>query len=251
MQTFNNQSVIITGAGSGIGRATALTFVEKGANVVVSDIHEANGNRTISEIEAIGGKAIFVKADVSKDAEVQALVQACLDHFGSLDVMVNNAGIGGNFQFFDQIKDEDWHRMIAINQTGVFYCMRAALKVMKQQRKGNIVNTSSIAGIGASPRMGAYAASKHAVIGMTTTAASEYGKYGIRINAICPTVIKTPMTDGFMTSDPKVIEMMKHSIPMRRFGEADEVARTICWLCSEDASFITGHAIRIDGGMKA
>ncbi len=251
MQIFNNQSIIITGAGSGIGRATAVAFAEKGGNVVVSDIHEANGLRTVSEIEAIGGKAIFVKTDVSKDSEVQALVQKCLEHFGGLEVMVNNAGIGGDFQFFDQISDEEWNRIIAINQTGVFYCMRAALKVMKPQRKGNIVNTSSVAGIGAAPRMGAYAASKHAVIGMTKTAAVEYGKYGIRINAICPTVIKTPMTESFISSDPTVTEMMKHTIPMKRFGEADEVARTVCWLCSEDASFITGHSIRIDGGMKA
>ncbi len=251
MQIFKNQSVIITGASSGIGRATALFFAAKGANVVVSDINDAGGKETVKQIEANGGRAIFVKTNVVNDAEVQALVQKCIDHFGGLDIMVNNAGIGGDLQFFDQIKDEDWNQIIAINQTGVFYCMRAALKVMKPQRRGFIVNTSSVAGIGAAPRMGAYAASKHAVIGMTKTAAVEYAKYGIRINAICPTVIKTPMGESYITGNAAVVDMIKHSIPMKRFGEAEEVAKTVAWLCSEDASFITGHAIRIDGGMKA
>ncbi len=251
MQLFNNQSIIITGAGSGIGKATALYFAEKGANVVVSDIHVANGNKVVAAIEAMGGKAVFVQTNVANNNEVETLVQECVHHFGRLDMMINNAGIGGDLKFFDQITDEDWNQIIAINQTGVFYCMRAALKVMKPQRKGCIVNTASVAGIGSAARMGAYAASKHAVVGMTKTAAVEYAKYGIRVNAICPTVIKTPMGDSYISSDPKITEMIKQTIPMKRFGEAKEVAKTIGWLCSEDASFITGHAIRIDGGMMA
>ncbi|MGB0932581.1 MAG: SDR family NAD(P)-dependent oxidoreductase [Chitinophagales bacterium] len=251
MQLFSNQSIIITGAASGIGKATALFFAEKGANVVVSDIHVENGNKVVATIEAMGGNAIFVKTNVADNSEVEALIQECVHHFGGLGMMINNAGIGGDLKFFEQITDKDWNQIIAINQTGVFYCMRAALKVMKAQRKGVIINTSSVAGLGSAARMGAYAASKHAVIGMTKTAAVEYAKYGIRVNAICPTVIKTPMGDSYASSDPKITEMIKHTIPMKRFGEAEEVAKTIGWLCSEDASFITGHAIRIDGGMMA
>ena len=152
---------------------------------------------------------------------------------------------------FDQISEEQWHQVIAINQTGVFYCMRAALKVMKAQKSGNIVNTASAAGIGAAPRMGAYAASKHAVVGMTKTAAVEFAKFNIRINAICPTVISTPMGDNYISDSPELEELMLRSVPMRRFGSSEEVARTICWLCSKDASYLTGIALPVDGGSKA
>jgi len=248
---FNNKSVIITGASSGIGRATALEFGKRGAKVVVSDIQEKAGEETAAAIIANGGQAIFVKTDVTKDQDVQHLLSQCLDHYGSVDNMINNAGIGEGLYFFDQITDEHWHKTIAVNQTGVFYCMRAALKVMKAQKSGNIVNTASAAGIGAASRMGAYAASKHAVVGMTKTAAVEYGKYGIRVNAICPTVIETPMGDSYLSDSPEIAAMMRHSVPMKRFGKAEEVARTICWLCGTDASYLNGIALPIDGGSKA
>lgn len=248
---FKNQSVIITGGSSGIGRATALEFAKRGANVVVSDINEAGGKETTQLILDNGGQAIFVKTDVSNSSDVQHLMEQCLHHFGQLDHIINNAGIGQGLHFFDQITDEHWHKTIAVNQTGVFYCMRAALKIMKAQRKGTIVNTASAAGIGAAPRMGAYAASKHAVVGMTKTAAFEYGKFGIRINAICPTVIETPMGDSYLADNPELIERMRQSVPMKRFGTAAEVAKTISWLCSEDASYLNGVALPIDGGSKA
>jgi len=249
--SFNNQSVIITGASSGIGKAAALEFAKRGANVVVSDINVAGGEATAQLIRDTDGKAIFVKTNVANDQEVQHLVERCLQTYGQLDHMINNAGIGQGLVFFDQITNEHWEKTIAVNQTGVFYCMRAALKVMKNQRKGTIVNTASAAGIGAAPRMGVYAASKHAVVGMTKTAAAEYGKFGIRVNAICPTVITTPMGDAYMSESKELQALMLRSVPMRRFGTPEEVAKTICWLCSEDASYLNGVALPVDGGSKA
>ncbi len=251
MKSFKNQVVIVTGAGSGIGEATALLFAREGAKVVVSDINEEGGSHTVQQIKAAGGEAVFVKTNVADRGEVEALVGSTIAQYGQLDIMVNNAGVGGNFAFFDRITDEDWQQIIAVNQTGVFYCMRAALKVMKTAGRGNIVNVASIAGIGSAPRMGAYAASKHAVVGMTATAAVEYAKYNIRINAVCPSVIKTPMGDSFNHLDPSITEVAKKAIPMRRFGEPVEVANTIGWLCTEGASFITGQAIRVDGGHRS
>lgn len=251
MKIYKNQTVIITGAGSGIGEATALLFAREGASVIVSDRNEIGGKDTVEQIKNAGGEALFVQTDVADRKQVESLVNTGVDHYGRLDIMVNNAGIGGDLAFFDRITDEDWQQIIAINQTGVFYCMRAALKVMKTQQKGNIVNVASVAGIGSAPRMGAYAASKHAVVGMTATAAVEYAKYNIRINAVCPSVIKTPMGDSYTHTDPSITEIAKRAIPMRRFGEAIEVANTISWLCSEGASFITGQAIRVDGGHRS
>jgi len=248
---LNQKIAIVTGASSGIGEATAVELANRGATVIVSDINIENGQSVVNTINKNGGKAIFIKANVANDREVNALIDEVLVQFGRLDIMINNAGIAGNLSFFEHISDEDWNGIIAVNQTGVFYCMRAALKIMKAQKSGCIVNTSSVAGIGAAPRMGAYAASKHAVIGMTKTAAAEYAKYNVRVNAICPTIIKTPMGMGYMDEDIQVQQMVKSAIPMKRFGEADEVARTVCWLCSDDASFITGESVRIDGGMKA
>lgn len=248
---FKNQSVIITGASSGIGRATAIEFAKRGASVVVSDINEVGGKETTEIITANGGNAIFVKTDVANWEEVQSLITTCVEKYGQLDHMINNAGIGQGLYFFDQITNEHWDKTIAVNQTGVFYCMKAALKVMKGQKKGSIVNTASAAGIGAAPRMGAYAASKHAVVGMTKTAAHEFGKFGIRVNAICPTVIETPMGDSYVADDDELTKIMLRSVPMRRFGKPEEVARTICWLCGEDASYLNGVALPVDGGSKA
>ena len=248
---LNQKIAIVTGASSGIGEAPAVELANRGATVIVSDINIQNGQSVLNTINKNGGKAIFIKANVANDREVNALIDEVLVQFGRLDIMINNAGIAGNLSFFEHISDEDWNSIIAVNQTGVFYCMRAALKIMKAQKSGCIVNTSSVAGIGAAPRMGAYAASKHAVIGMTKTAAAEYAKYNVRVNAICPTIIKTPMGMGYMDEDIQVQQMVKAAIPMKRFGEAYEVARTVCWLCSDDASFITGESVRIDGGMKA
>lgn len=248
---FNNQTAIITGAGSGIGRATAIEFAQKGANVVLSDINEEGGYETLSLVKNYEGQAIFIKTDISNNREVQDLIKQSIVEFGKIDHMINNAGIGLGFAFFDEIDDEHWNKMIAVNQTGVFYCMRAALKVMKAQKKGTILNVASAAGIAAAPRMGAYCASKYAVVGMTKTAAVEYGRFGIRVNAVCPTVIETPMGTGYLGGHPEIENQMRQMVPMKRFGKAEEVAKTICWLCSEEASYLNGVALPVDGGMKA
>jgi len=248
---FKDEVVIITGAGSGIGKATALEFAAHGAIVVVSDINTEQGKATTDLINQQGGPSSFVKADVSSDQDVRHLVDSCIDKYGRLDHMINNAGIGLGLKFFDQISDEHWNKVIAVNQTGVFYCMRAALKVMQTNKKGSIVNVASAAGIRSAPRMGAYAASKHAVVGMTKTAAVEYGKYNIRINAVCPTVIETPMGSDYIDNNKELEQIMLRSVPMRRFGAAQEVAKTICWLSSTQASYLNGITVPVDGGSNA
>lgn len=249
---YEDQVAIVTGSGRGIGKAAAILFAEGGAKVVVSDINEENGQSVVQELTANGGHAIFVKCDVSDDVAVQALIDRCIAQYGRLDHMVNNAGMGLGFDFFDQISNDKWDKIIAVNQTGLFYCMRAALKVMKAQKSGgNIVNLASAAGIKGAPRMGAYAATKHAVVGMTRTAAMEYGKFNIRVNAVCPTVIETDMGDAYLSGNAQLQQVMLRSVPLRRFGKAEEVAQTICWLCSNEASYLNGVALPIDGGSTA
>ncbi|MEM8890957.1 MAG: SDR family oxidoreductase, partial [Bacteroidota bacterium] len=165
---------------------------------------------------------------------------------------VNNAGIAGILEFTHKYPDDLYEKIMRVNVDGVWFCMKEALKIMLEQGEvGSIVNISSVAGIGAAPRMSAYAASKHAVIGLTRTAAHEYGKYKIRVNAICPTIIETPMGLGYANEEEGIIQMIKHSIPLKRFGQAEEVAESIAWLCSKESSFVTGMELRVDGGMKA
>jgi len=248
---FKDQTTIVTGSGAGIGRATAMEFAKAGANVIVSDINIDQGKTVAEEIKANGGQAIFIKCDVSDEGDVQNLIDECMRTYDRIDHMVNNAGIGLGLKFFDQISNDQWNKVIAVNQTGVFYCMRAVLKVMKTQGKGAIVNVASAAGIGGAPRMGAYAATKHAVVGMTKTAAMEYGKYNIRINAVCPTVITTNMGDDYLSVNKDLQQIMLQSVPLRRFGKPEEVGQTIAWLCSDQASYLNGVALPIDGGSKA
>lgn len=248
---LKDEVVIITGVGSGIGKATALEFAHHGAIVVASDINAEAGQQTTDLINEHGGKSIFMKADVSSDRDVHHLLDTCMQQYGRLDHMINNAGIDMGMTFFEHISDEHWEKTIAVNQTGVFYCMRAALKIMKEHQKGSIVNVASAAGIRSAPRMGAYAASKHAVVGMTKTAAFEYGKYNIRVNAVCPTVIETPMGTKYMKTNEELRQMMLRTVPMRRFGAAHEVAKTITWLSSQEASYLNGVALPVDGGSNA
>ncbi len=251
MGRLKGKSAIVTGGTSGIGKATVLKLIEEGAKVIIADIHEGDSEEMLKEIQRNKGEAEFCQMDVSSHSDVKSAIEKCIKSFGSLDIMIANAGIGGSATFFEDITVEEWNKVIAVNQTGVFYCMQESIKIMKKQGSGAIVNTASLAGIGSAPRMGAYAASKHAVVGMTKTAAAEYGKHGIRINAICPSVIVTPMGKSFTDEDDKLSQIIKHSIPMKRFGEAEEVADVILWLCSDESSFVNGETVRIDGGHRA
>jgi NAD(P)-dependent dehydrogenase (short-subunit alcohol dehydrogenase family) len=246
---LENKIVIITGAGSGIGAATAQLFGAHGANVVVSDINLESAQKVSDEIQKAGGTASAVKTNVTQFAEVEVLVANTVTTHGRLDVMVNNAGIGGKHQLktADHTHD-DWHNVIAVNQTGVFYCMKVALKQMLAQGHGSMVNVASLAGLKASGNNLSYSASKFAVVGMTKSAALEYGRKNIRINAVCPGFTHSALLEQLLSVSPNMGDKLKRFIPMGRFGEADEIAEAICWLASENSKFITGQTITLDGG---
>ncbi len=246
---LEDKVVIITGAGSGIGAATAKLFGTHGATVVASDINLENAQKVVDEIKKAGGTASAIKTDVTEFKEVESLIADTVKECGRLDVMVNNAGIGGKHQLkaADHTHD-DWHNVIAVNQTGVFYCMKVAIKQMLVQGHGNMVNVASLAGLKASGNNLSYSASKFAVVGMTKSAALEYGRKNIRINAVCPGYTHSALLDQLLSVSPDMGEKLKRFIPMGRFGEANEIAEAICWLASENSKFITGQTITLDGG---
>ncbi|MBX3051066.1 MAG: glucose 1-dehydrogenase [Caldilineaceae bacterium] len=249
--TFDGKIVLITGAGSGIGRATALAFAAHGATVVVSDVNETGGQETVELARQAGGDAIFIGADVSQPEEVAALVAEAVRHFGRLDIAVNNAGIGGAWARTADYPLDDWARVLAVNLSGVFYCMQQEIRRMLAQGGGAIVNVASIAGVRALANAPAYTASKHGVIGLTRAAAQEYARQNIRVNAVCPVFTRTPLFDGMIEGNDRLAERFEQSIPMRRFGEAADIADAILWLCSDGAGFVTGQALNVDGGLTA
>ena len=241
--------VIITGAGSGIGKATALLFGELGAQVIASDIHLESVNRVTAEIVSNGGNATAKEANVTHPEAVEELISSTVETYGQLDVMVNNAGIGGKQQAKTAEHTlEDWHNVIAVNQTGVFYCMKIALGVMVKQGYGNIVNVASLAGLKASGNNLSYSASKFAVVGMTKSAALEYGRKNIRINAVCPGFTESALLNQLLSVSADMEDRLKRFIPMGRFGKAEEIAEAICWLASDNSKFITGQTLTLDGG---
>ena len=249
---FKNKTVVITGSGSGIGRSTALLFAEKGANVVVSDINEKGGNETIDLIKKNNGSAIFIKCNVAKYDEVQNLMNKTVEQFGSIDTAVNNAGIGGKALAKTAVHPfDDWDDVIAVNQTGVFYCLKLEIQQMLKQGSGCIINISSIAGLKGLPNNLSYVASKHAVIGMTKTAALEYAKNNIRVNAVCPVFTHSALFQQLLDAKEGLEEKLLRSIPMQRFGQPEEIGEAILWLSSDKAKFITGHALPVDGGIMA
>jgi NAD(P)-dependent dehydrogenase (short-subunit alcohol dehydrogenase family) len=245
---FDGKVALVTGGGGGIGRAAALTFARSGASVLVSDIQDALGAETVALITAAGGKAAYQHCDVSDGAQVKAMVAAAAERFGRLDIAFNNAGI--NVLGADEYEDENWARSIGINLTGVMLCMREESVVMLAQGGGVIVNTASINGLVGNPSQPGYTATKHGVIGLTRHGALRWAKAGIRVNAVCPGVIETPMTAPLVAS-PEMKKVIDAMTPMGRMGKAEEVAETVAWLCSDAASFVTGHAMVIDGGATA
>jgi NAD(P)-dependent dehydrogenase (short-subunit alcohol dehydrogenase family) len=250
-ELLKDKVALVTGAGSGIGRASALTFARAGARVVVADVVIAGGEETVRLIKAAGGEAIFVKADMAKAAEVEAMVNTAVAAFGRLDSAHNNAGIEGVTATTADYPEDDWERVININLKGVWLCMKYEIPQMLKQGGGAIVNTASGAGLVGVPRMPAYVASKHGVVGLTRTAALEYAKAGIRVNAVCPGVIQTPMVERVTSRRPGMIEKMIAAEPIGRIGKPEEIAEAAVWLCSEAASFVTGHAMSVDGGALA
>jgi NAD(P)-dependent dehydrogenase (short-subunit alcohol dehydrogenase family) len=242
---------LVTGGTSGIGRDTAILFAKAGAKVVVAGRRELEGNETIELVRATGGDGLFVKADVSKDSEVDTLIQKAVEKFGRLDIAFNNAGIEGVWAPIVRQSEEDWDRTIAINLKGVWLCLKYEIRQMLQQSGGGaIVNMASITGLIGSAGAAAYSASKHGVIGLTKTAALENAKRGIRINAVCPGFAETPMTDRIF----RVPQVHKHVLsrhPIGRLGRPTEIAEAVVWMCSDHASFMTGQSLVLDGGFLA
>jgi len=249
--TLTGKIALVTGASSGIGRAAALAFAREGAKVVAADVTVEGGEETVSLIKKTGGEAIFVKTNVANASEVEAMVNAAVSTYGRLDCAYNNAGISGKSQSIVDTTEENWDRIIAINLTGVWLCMKYEIPAMLKNGGGAIVNTASDAGLAGVKRLGAYVASKHGVVGLTKTAALECAKNGIRVNAVCPGPIETPMlmkgTDRFPQMIPKMIQAQ----PNGRLGKPEEIAEAAVWLCSDAASFVTGLAMPVDGGYMA
>lgn len=248
MKLFEDKVVIITGAGSGIGQATAMAFAREGARVVVSDINEEGSKKTLEAIKKLNGKAIFIKCDVSKEEDVKSMVNQTIKAFGHLDCAFNNAGIEGHPCPTVDCTVDDWNQTIDINLKGVWLCMKYEIPEMLKNGKGAIVNCSSIAGLVGFETLPAYVASKHGVIGLTEAASLEYAKKNIRINAVCPGAIHTPMLERFTHGDEK---SMADQDPMGRVGRPEEIAESVLWLCSDKASYITGEKLAVDGGWIA
>ncbi|MGN7722308.1 SDR family oxidoreductase [Chitinophaga sp. 22620] len=248
-KTFENKVAIVTGGSFGIGKATALAFSGRGAKVVIADLVE--DSETYNAIVAGGGEAIFVKCDVSKTADVKKLVESTISTYGRLDYAFNNAGIEGISAPVQDCTEDNWDRTVGVNLKGIWLCMKYEIPEMLKQGKGVIVNCASIAGLVGFPGLPAYVASKHGVIGLTKTSALECAKLGVRVNAVCPGAIKTAMIDRITGNKKEAEEQFANMEPIGRLGNPDEVANAVIWLCSDEASFVTGHAMTVDGGWVA
>ena len=241
--------VIVTGAASGIGRATALAFARVGARLALADVNESGGAETLSAVQAAGAEAIFVGCDVGEEAAVGALVAKTVQRFGRLDCAFNNAGIENDPKPLADVDAAAFDRVVRTNVRGVYLCMKAEIAAMLRQGKGAIVNTASVAGLVGAAGLTPYVATKHAVVGLTKSASAEYAAAGIRINAVCPGLIKTPMLDRLVASlGADALHMIVATTPIRRLADPEEVAAAVVWLCSDAASFVTGFPMAVDGG---
>jgi len=252
MTHFKDQVVLITGGCSGIGRAAAFLFAQAGAKIFLADLSEKAGDETVEALEALGAEAAFARIDVSEFDDVARMVEDCVVRFGGVDVLVNSAGILGSRSRTERYALADFQRVLDVNVNGVFYGMKAVLPHFLGKKSGKIVNLASVAGVLGFANHIAYAASKHAVIGMTKTAALEYAKYNIRINAVCPAFTNTPMMENALINDETdYYEALQNAIPMKRFAKPDEIAEAILYAASPAASFMTGHALILDGGLTS
>ena len=247
VKQFDGKVALVTGGGSGIGRATALAFAKDGAKVIVADISVKGSEETVLFIRETGGDATFVKADVTRPTDVEALIKNAVSIYGRLDCAHNNAGNPGRSTSLVDCTLEEWDAVMNLNLKGTFLCMKYEIKQMLKQGRGAIVNTSSTMGVVAHGKGAAYVTSKHGIIGMTRSAALEHVKDHIRINAICPGNTETPIFDDLKRDMPDVFQGLVAATPMGRFAQPDEIANAVIWLCSDAASYCTGHAMVVDG----
>lgn len=247
---FESKVVLVTGGTSGLGRDAALAFAREGAKVVLTGRRVEAGEEVVSAIQKEAGEVLFVRADVSKTSDVEATVQACVKNYGGLDCAFNNAGIDGALMVpMVDYKKEVWDQVILTNLTGTFLSMKYEIPEMLKRGGGSIVNMSAMAGLRSGRRTGAaYNASKHGIIGLTTTGAVEYAARGIRVNAVCPALIQTPMSEATFLKDEAMVQKAIQMYPIGRIGRPEEVTSLVLWLCSSEASFVTGSAIPVDGG---
>lgn len=251
MTNWKEHVALVTGASSGIGRATAMAFAAEGARVILSDVQAEPGEAAVREIRSRGGDAIFVKADVSRAEDAAMLIDRGIKTYGRLDMAFNNAGIEGVMATTADCTEENWDRTLAVNLKGVWLCMKHELRYMLARKSGCIVNCSSVAGLVGFQGLPAYAASKHGIVGLTRSAALECAKQGIRINAVCPGVIWTAMVERIVKEHPEMQAQLAAGEPMGRMGKPEEIAAAVLWLCSDSASFVTGQALPVDGGWVA
>jgi NAD(P)-dependent dehydrogenase (short-subunit alcohol dehydrogenase family) len=245
---WKEKVALVTGGSSGIGEATALLFAQRGAKVVIADVQEEAGQASVEKIKQAGGQTVFMHVDVSQADQVATLIETIVDTYGRLDFACNIAGIEGETAPTAECTEENWDRVININLKGVWLCMKHEIRHMLEQGHGAIVNMSSIAGLVGSENVPAYTASKHGVVGLTKTAAIEYARENIRVNAVCPGVIYTEMIERHTGGDEEVQQELAEGQPIGRLGQPEEIAAVVVWLCSDAASFVTGHAMAVDGG---
>jgi NAD(P)-dependent dehydrogenase (short-subunit alcohol dehydrogenase family) len=248
---YQGKVVLVTGGSYGIGRAAAIGFARRGAKVAIADLNVERGMETLRRIQDAGGEAIFIRTDVSSEEDVKALVEETVRTYGKLDCAFNNAGIHKQFVSTVDFAASDWDEMINVNLKSVWLCMKYEIPQMLRQGKGAIVNTSSAAGLVGAPSNPAYPASKHGVVGLTKCTALEFARKSIRINCVCPGPVRTGMNEELASTNPEIVQAMDRKVPMGRIGEPEEVAAAAIFLCSDEASYITGHALPVDGGIVA